>query len=263
MPRRGLTLLELVVVLTILVALAGLLVPMVSNLLSVSTSAIGATNASEVERMVQLYLGRPNGNTLDLLDNLADSSGDLMSYAPTNSSALGNATPDIVPYQLSSGTPAVTSLSYLGLQNVYQLVPNPGTATTPAWNPTFYPYTPNTTTGLPTSQPLSAVTYAAQLSGLAAAQKFGVPSTGTYLVFGLGKYSAMSGANGGGRYLQEAPVAHNMAASGPDLVYCRFGLVFQVDPVNGAPATFIGAVEFEPTGAVTRDDNLIINGQTH
>jgi prepilin-type N-terminal cleavage/methylation domain-containing protein len=262
MPRRGLTLLELVVVLTILVALAGLLVPMVSNLLSVSTSAIGATNASEIERMVQLYLGRPNGNTLDLLDNLAGSTGDLMSYVPTNSGTLGNATPDIVPYQLSSGTPAVTSLSYLGLQNVYQLVPNPGTATTPAWNPTFYPYTPNTTTGLPTSEPLSAVTYVAQLSGRAAAEKFGVPSTGTYLVFGLGKYSAMSGANGGGRYIQEAPVAYNMAGSGPDLVYCRFGLVFQVDPVNGAPATFIGAVEFEPTGAVTRDDNLIINGQT-
>ena len=125
MPRRGLTLLELVVVLTILVALAGLLVPMVSNLLSVSTSAIGATNASEVERMVQLYLGRPNGNTLDLLDNLADSSGDLMSYVPTNSSTLGNATPDIVPYQLTSAPPAVASLSYLGPAERIPVGPEP------------------------------------------------------------------------------------------------------------------------------------------
>ena len=69
---------------------------------------------------------------------------------------------------------------------------------------------------------------------------------GTYVVFGLGKYSAMSGANGNARYLQETPVAYNPSAnSGPDTVYCRFGLVFQVDPVNGTPATFIGAVEFE------------------
>jgi hypothetical protein len=50
--------------------------------------------------------------------------------------------------------------------------------------------------------------------------------------------------------------------SSPNAVYCRFGLVFQVDPVNGTPATFVGAVEFETTGAMTRDDNLTLNGQT-
>ena len=183
MPRRGLTLLELVVVLTILVALAGLLVPMVSNLLSVSTSAIGATNASEVEQIVQLYLSRPNGSTLDLLDNVVDSSGELMSYVPTN---VSSGTPDVGSFPLTAA--AVTSLSSLGLQSVYQLVSSPGTATTtPAWNPTFFPYTPNAN-GLPTPHTLSTGMYVAQLSGLAAAQKFGVPSTGTYLVFGLGKY---------------------------------------------------------------------------
>ena len=75
-PRRGLTLLELVVVLTILVALAGILVPMVSNLLPFTSSSAGATNATEVEKVVQLCLSLPQTNTpgqynpLDLLDNV-------------------------------------------------------------------------------------------------------------------------------------------------------------------------------------------------
>ena len=82
-------------------------------------------------------------------------------------------------------------------------------------------------------------------------------------MFGLGKYSAMSGTYGNTRYLQEAPVAFNPSTEpARTSVYCRFGLVFQVDPVNGTPATFVGAVEFEPTGVMTRDDNLTIVGQT-
>jgi len=263
-----LTLLELVVVLTILVALAGIVVPMVSNLLPFSSSSAAATNATEVERVVQLALSKPQYNTLgqnvtlDLLDNITGSSGDgLASYVQTN---FGASPPDIVPYTLTTND--IASLNSLGIRNVYPLVENPNTTTpnTPAWNPTFFPYAYNSATGLPTSTLLAAGTSVASLSSLVAAQKFGVPSTETYVVFGLGKYSALSGANGNTRYLQEAPVVYNPSAnSGPDTVYCRFGLVFQVDPTNGTPATFIGAVEFETTGAMTRDDNLIVSGQTH
>ncbi len=268
--RRGLTLLELVVVLTILVALAGILVPMVSNLLPLASTSAGATNAAEVEKLVQLYLTVPQSSaagqnvTVDLLDNIVSAeTSQLMTYVPINSAATP---PDIVPYTLTA--PVVASLNSLGIRNVYQLVenPNPGT-NTPPWNPTFFPYTPtyaqNSTAAMPASEPLSDVTTVASLTSAVAAQKFGVPSTGTYVVFGLGKYSAMSGGGGYARYLQETPVAFNPnIGNGPNTVYCRFGLVFQVDPVNGAPATFVGAVEFETTGAMTRDDNLTLNGQT-
>jgi prepilin-type N-terminal cleavage/methylation domain-containing protein len=267
MKRHGLTLLELVIVLTILVALAGLVVPMISNLWPFSSTAVGATNAAATEAVVQLYLSRPQSNTLDLLDNIATSSG-LLSYVPNIATAGGTtttATADIAPYQLTS--PALTSLNSLGIAHVHQLIenPNPTTPTVPAWNPTFFPYAYDSATGLPTVTTLTAGATVASLSNLAAAQKFGVSSTGTnvYVVFGLGKYSTMSGMGGGSRYLQEAPVAYSPNAnSGPDTVYCRFGLVFQVDPINGAPAMFIGAVEFEPNGAMARDDNLILNGQT-
>lgn len=46
----------------------------------------------------------------------------------------------------------------------------------------------------------------------------------------------------------------------PNSVYCRFGLVFQVDTTNGA-VTFVGAVQFTLSGVMTRDDNLIGNAK--
>ena len=241
LARRGLTLLELVVVLTVLVALAGILVPMVSNILPYASSSAGATNATEVERVVQLCLSLPQNkaagpyNPLDLLDNLAESGGTVASYVPNNSTATS---PDIVPYPLNSTSPVVTSLSAVGIQNVYQLVESTASSA-PPWSPTFFPYslpasTTTSTAILPTPTPLADVTYVAALNSIAAAQKFGVSSSGTYVVFGLGKDSAMAGAYGSKRYLQEVPVAFNPnAGNGPNSVYCRFGLVFQVDPVAG------------------------------
>jgi hypothetical protein len=272
-----LTLLELVIVLTILVALAGLVVPMVSNLLPFSSSSAGATNAAEIERVVQVCLTRPQYNslgqidTLDLLDNITAASLITATSLPPQQGGgfvpnNYNATPpDVSVGTLNMTTQIVNSLAALGIQNVYPLAENPSPGTSTPWNPTFYPYALNYSSGTllpPTSMALSGVNSVAQLNSTVAAQKFGVSISGTYVVFGLGKYSAMSGTNGNARYLQEAPVAYYPSMnSGPDTVYCRFGLVFQVDPVAGNPATFVGAVEFEPTGVMTRDDNLTINGQ--
>ncbi len=53
--RCGLTLMELVVVLLILAALAGILVPMLPNMLSRAHTATGATNTGELAKAVQLY----------------------------------------------------------------------------------------------------------------------------------------------------------------------------------------------------------------
>jgi len=259
MQRRGLTLLELVVVLTILVALAGILVPMVAGLLSTTSTSAGATNASELENWVQTYLSK--SHRLDLLDNLVNNSNDsLMSFVLTNS---GTSPPDIVPYALQAND--VTSLNSLGVANVYPLIENPGTTSTPPWNPTFFPYAASTSAanlaGLPTSAPLTTGTYVAQLNSTIAAQKLSVSSSGTYVVFGLGKYSTISsGAEGQPKYLTETPLSFNPSfGCDPNSVYCRFGLVFQVDTTNGTTANFIGAVQFTATGVVTRDDNLIGN----
>lgn len=53
--RKGLTLMELVVVLTILVGLAAILVPLFPNLLRRTHKATDATQSAEVAKAVQLY----------------------------------------------------------------------------------------------------------------------------------------------------------------------------------------------------------------
>src|SRR5262245_54827325 len=55
MARRGLTLMELVVVMTVLAALVAIVVPMFPNLLRRSHKIGDATNASEVAKQVQLH----------------------------------------------------------------------------------------------------------------------------------------------------------------------------------------------------------------
>ena len=68
---RGLTLLELVVVMTILIALAGILVALFPGFLRLAHTSTGATNLSDLNRVFHTYnqvnRGWPNG-----LDNLHD-----------------------------------------------------------------------------------------------------------------------------------------------------------------------------------------------
>ena len=56
--RHGLTLIELVVVLAILVVLAGLIVPMVAGLGYQTNAATNATVADDVSRAVRTFYGR-------------------------------------------------------------------------------------------------------------------------------------------------------------------------------------------------------------
>src|SRR5262245_2478800 len=55
LSRRGLTLLELVVVLVILIGLAGIVVPMLPSMLGRTETASGATNHVEIGKWIQTY----------------------------------------------------------------------------------------------------------------------------------------------------------------------------------------------------------------
>lgn len=250
--RRGLTLLELVVVVAILAALAGILVPLLGNLLFSAHTASGVTNIVEVEKLVQTYASIPGGDRCpNLLDNIVDQTEgkDLMSYVKTNSSAT---TPDITKVPLTLTLAHVTSLNAAGITKVAQLTEKP----TPLgnWSPTLFPYGDGTVS-TPAFIDLATGMKVAQLAATVAARKFAAPAAGTYAVFGLGKYNSMAP-----KYIQEAPVWYNPNAnSDPNTVYSRFGLVFRVD---GSTASFIGAVELSTMGAMARDDNLGFNYST-
>ena len=80
--RRGLTLLELVVVLAILVAIGGLVVPLLGNYLHRANIASCAVNIPEMDKWIQtytnLYAAYP-----DRMDNLCLAAGGLASYVQT------------------------------------------------------------------------------------------------------------------------------------------------------------------------------------
>jgi prepilin-type N-terminal cleavage/methylation domain-containing protein len=258
--RKGLTLLELVVVLAILAALAGILVPLLGNILFTAHTASGVTNIIEVEKLVQTYAAMPGPtrypNQLDNLVKLTD--GTKLSYVQIH--------PTLTALELDGNQ--VTSLNNGGITTVAQLVEKAdatGLPTGASWDATLLPYASlNTTTYQPPFATLKEGDFVLQLAPDVAARKFATATAATdacYVVFGLGKYTSMSPT-----YIQEAPVWYNPNAnSDPRTKYSRFGLVFKI-PAKGATsastASFVGAVEFGSWGAMTRDDNLGFNYQT-
>jgi len=67
--RKGLTMIELVVVLTILVALAGIVVPLLPSMVSHAHTAAHATNVVEIDKIVEAY-NMLNHGYPDNLDSL-------------------------------------------------------------------------------------------------------------------------------------------------------------------------------------------------
>jgi len=268
--RRGLTLLELVVVIAILAALAGILVPLLPNVIFKAHASAGATNLGEIAKAVQLF-NVENGNSYpNQLDNLANSSG-LLSYVPTDGTSLTtdalNAN-DVQALAGGNGQPGC------GITAVAQIVASKSDGT---WSPTFNPY--DLASGTSPSTIMTPIPYgatsgptAAFLNPAVAAAKLGATNNGVerYVVFGLGKFATCVGQT-----MDEAPVWYNpTAGQDPDQVYCRFGLVFQTVGFTatttysgGTPSTtyaanpfpvakLIGVIEFASFGTMTKDDNL-------
>jgi prepilin-type N-terminal cleavage/methylation domain-containing protein len=252
--RRGLTLLELVVVMAILAALAAVLIPMFPNLLTQSHSSAAATNVAEVTKAVQMY----NSQTAlypSNLDSLVDTAGNLFTYLPSNSMksfANSQLFLDLTPTSPSAND--ISALNSAGITTVLNLQEGATSSTSNSvWSPTFYPYGDGTSGQViaPTQTTISAATPLALLS-VAAAQRLGLESStatpNTYYVFGLGDYSNMQGTA-----MDQAPVhwMANMTMSNgttmsmsPSSVYSRFGLVFQTTTgtTSLSTAKFVGTV---------------------
>jgi prepilin-type N-terminal cleavage/methylation domain-containing protein len=257
--RKGLTLLELVVVVAILAALAGILVPLLPSLMYRTHAATGATNNVEVTKAVQLYAGLTNQQYPNQLDSIVVGST-LATYVLNGPSAA----PQLSADTLQPGE--ATALSNAGITRVAPMIENPGTTNTTDyqndWAATFFPYG-NDVSVTPT---FVAPTHAAFITPAVVAQKFGgnwpgntSGSKARYAVFGLGKFSTIVGTG-----MDEAPVwfnpgSTNGVSNDPNTTYSRFGLVFQVADDSGAAlttASFVGVVELGGWGVASRDDNL-------
>jgi len=241
--RPGLTLLELIVVLVILVAVAGIVIPLLPDAVLRSHTAVGATNTTEVDRIVQLYQRVYSAYPNDL-DNLSGTSA-IIDYLPGLGKGQISAV-DVDPY--------VSTLKNAGITLVSQLHPDSATLKTNDGTPTFKPYTG-------TSQAVATGLKVAQLSEAAVEAGLVRDITGingdVYLVFGLGKRCTAIGT-----VLGDAPVHFGkVTSSRAGYMYCRYGLIFRVVRGGATPTTlteaqFMGAVSFQDDGIVATDGQL-------
>ena len=257
--RQGLTLMELVVVMTILAALAAVAVAMFPNLLRRSHKVVDATNSSEVAKIVQLhqamYLDYPD--QLDLMTVAAGTTAP--SFLPNDGGAVfGNGA------QIGTLTAAEAGhLGRVGIKNGHHFV-----ATGPG-HPTMNPYDPAVPIATPT--PLASGTnvfiidttttgdYPQEIKTLIARD-----ATARFVVFGFGARNTAVGT-----LVQNAPVnpPQNSELT-PANHYCRVGVIFQISGAgidethaSGIAGTkrarFIGACALEDDEIESTEKDLV------
>jgi prepilin-type N-terminal cleavage/methylation domain-containing protein len=214
--RHAFTLIELIVVLTILVGLAGILIPAVTNMIGRTSRSSSAVNIAEISSAIQryeaIYLSYPN-NFDSLMQDLIGT--DLN----TLSSGLGATTPDV---QLDADTLATLSAAGITAVGVHD-----------EDDATFH---------VPTITALTDTTY---LKGLSTAkqQALGLETTGVlgkYVVLGIGSKCTLNG-----KTMIDAPVHFPRdTTSNPEEMYSRFLAIFQITDGTDAlaRARFVGVM---------------------
>ena len=239
--RRGLTLIELVVVMLILAAVAGIVLPLLPGMVTRAHTSTGATNVSELAKAIQtheaMYLSYPtNFDSLVVTNTLA-------TYVP------GSTSNHLAVLTLTDGT--ADALADAGVTSVLPFV----AATTGDWSPTFYPYGTNATIAPSTlavtvtdSLVLPSLTTTGQIS-------LGLPVGPTYVVLGVGGYTSMQGKS-----LQEAPLHFtDSPTETPEKMYSRYGAVFQITDTTGnafGKAKLSQIVGFHDDGVVGLNKHL-------
>lgn len=252
--RRGLTLLELVVVLVILVALAGILVPMMPGMLSRARVAEQSTNAAELLKAWQIFQAtNTNHYYPDRLDSLVDSSGagEAAVYTKLPGKDVSGLFTVETLTQLATAVSTTDSpvtaatlvdrVRNLGMQNVYAM----DSSTT---NATFEPYGTGVTQ--PTAISLGASTNLVRLSSIPVNEKLNAPADGVYVVLGIGSRCTIVGYGG----IANAPIhASDEADTNPIDYYARYGVVFNLKPTT---PQLVGIVAFHSDGIATSEDAL-------
>jgi len=256
--RPGLTLMELVVVLGILIALAAILIPLFPSMIGRAHKASEATNTSELNKAMQLHAGLNNGNFPDGYDLLGDGTN-LAAYLPGN--ALNATAADLATTLGGSLNPTALGAGRLNALNalgITQAWPMFTTTQAEPFTPTFNPYsTAPTTTSPLTATTVVAFVKAASISDAGLVTPTGVnPSSNTqFVLFGVGNRCTMIGNT-----LASAPhLFPDSNAENPANFYARFGVVFQVEDLAGNPLTlakFVGAVAIEAAGIDGLDKDL-------
>lgn len=250
-PRGGLTLVELVVVLAILVALSGLIVPLISGLGHQTNASTGATLIADVNRAVNAFHARAGdvNQYPDAWDSLLNTNGSLFNklhpaLTGSDAASYGAALLQVVDLSPSQAE----SLRSAGIYNLYRA--DESSTVAPSLNEAT---SVSVTTGAKAaildvaatagSSPYDKLVFATDLanaSGITAGE-------GEFIVLGVGFNSTLRGAT-----LVEVPLVQG---ADPANYYARMLCVFMV-PSSAAttsfPARYVGC--FLPDGTSLRNN---------
>lgn len=220
--RQGFTLVELIVVLMILVGLAAVLIPAVTDMVARTNASTRSANIAEVSNAIQRY----EAQYLSYPDNLDSLMSDVTTPTVLDTLETGLTTNIVVNVQLTAALRA--PLTEAGITSVAEHTAGDDT------------FELGTTTALADDDYLLGLTVAAQ-------QALGLETTGVlnkYVVLGVGALSEMNG-----KTCIDAPVYFPESGDfNPDVIYGRFIAIFQItdgtDPLERA--RFVGVMT--PTG---------------
>lgn len=280
LSRRGLTLIELVVVMTILIALGGLLVPMFASMLTRGHTSTCSTNIGEVSKAVEqyqlLYGAYPNN-----LDSLIDTTGALVTYLANGSACppqyvtpgVGMAGGQVISGAITANESA--ALTNAGITSVMPMAAYPGTGGTysatalgTGFDPTFNYYAdyaspgngsavPQTITngGTPTMALIDPVNGGAGSPAYVLCTKMGWAVTGRYVVLGVGTRNTMVG-----KTMVSAPVHYgDQPVLNPEYGYEHIVAVFKVSDTNTSAFTtaqMVGAGPLHDVGLGSINDEI-------
>jgi prepilin-type N-terminal cleavage/methylation domain-containing protein len=259
--RRGLTLVELLIVLMILVALASIIIPMLPSMLTRAHVAAHTTNVTETAKLIAEYQAI-NNSYPDNWDALTDGTN-LVTYLPGG--ALDPQTPPPggqAAGQLTAGQPTaneVNALQSAGIGKVHLMVPTPATAPWDGnpFDPTFDYYS-----AAPSAAGGTAITTGTTLAFLdpqnnPAAMTLlttnypGWSTTARYVVLGLGPRSDLIG-----KMAVTSPVHFGDTPSiFPENGYGRYCGIFKVSDttVNITNAVLVGVAPIHDVGLIGLD----------
>ena len=213
--RPALTLLELIVVMVILAALAGILVPLLPNIIGRAHSSTGAGNLAATGRQIQMHEPRYHSqrNNFSSLVTGAGAVGNSLLFNSAEPGTLSVATPN---------ADQLESLHQAGITTVEPLAEAPADAT-------FEPYL-NAAPGTPVT--LNSTTTKLVFLGANEIAALNLQPSGAYVAFGVGARSTAIGKS-----MQDAPVHFPEAGRSPQTEYSRPLAIYEL-PANGGAARF-------------------------
>jgi type II secretory pathway pseudopilin PulG len=243
-------LIELAVVMMILVALAGVMVPMMSGFTDRAHDSAAATNVSELMKQIEMYNVKTEKGYPDQFDSLVSGGAIWAASAPGVTPVVPGISPAAAvlmsPHVLTANEAA--SLNNVGINNLVNMAPATDNAT--AHKFILPPTTPNDLVAVATGATVATVIDPTTPGcGLQNADV----TNNWYVIVGLGQSCTAVGV-----VMAAAPI--HFDTIDPSIFYQRYGVIFQIPkdgtPHAGAPAKLAGVVGIHDAGLSGLDDHI-------